>query len=241
LIICSGSLQSSVAHPSAPWFDPFVRLIQVGMCVVQELESDLTSSQHDSLTITTDLRSEVSNLKTLLEDKEGNTKEAQQQHEAAAAESTAQLANLKTCMDTQLAALTSQLESEQKRRVAAEEQHKAAQADLALAAAVAEQLKSDKAVLLTEVGVVSASVMQVLSDKYVMPWCVGQAVNLMLLTRMPVVSAPLALGMHLKNQVILLCPCHALCSDTGECCIKILNTYFAGACMDKMPPGCKHP
>ncbi len=213
LIICSGSLQSPVALPalpSAPWFNLFVRLTQVGMCVVQELESDLTSSQQDSFDVTTDLRSEVSNLKTLLENKWGKSKEAQQQHEAAEAQSAAQLANLKTRLDTELAALNGQLESEQKRRVAAEEQHKAAQADLALASAVAEHLKSYQAVLLTEVGVVSASVMQVLSDRYVMHWCPPQAVNPKLFACMPVVSAPLALSMHLKNQVILLCPCHAL-------------------------------
>ena len=154
-------------------------ITQVDMCVVQELETDLTSSQQDSLNITTDLRSEVSNLKTLLVGEEGKSKEAQQQHEAAEAESAAQLANLKTHMaaeaesaaqlaelktrmDTELAALRSQLESEQKRRVAAEEQHKAAQADLALASGVAEHLKSNKTVLLTEVGVVSVPAMQVL-------------------------------------------------------------------------------
>ena len=184
--------------------------MQVGMCVVQVLESELTSSQQDVMNITTHSRSQVSNLNTLLEDKEGKTREAQQQHEAAEAKSAAQLANLKTRMDAELAALTSQLESEQKRRVAAEEQHKAAQADLALASAVAEHLKSYQAVLLTEVGVVSASVMQVLSDRYVMHWCPPQAVNPKLFACMPVVSAPLALSMHLKNQVILLCPCHAL-------------------------------
>jgi len=173
------------------------------MCVVQVLESDLTSSQQDSMNITTDLESEVAHLKTLLEDKAGKTRQAQQEHEAAKAESAAQLANLKTHMDTQLAALTSRLESEQKRRVAAEEQHKAAQADLALASEVAEQLKSDHAMLLTKVGVVSVLVMQVLSDSYVMHWDLPQAVNLMLLTCMPVVSAPFALDIYLKTQVIL--------------------------------------
>jgi len=218
-----------------------VHLTQVGMCVVQELESDLTSSQQDSINITTDLRSEVSHLKTLLEDKAGKTMEAQQQHEAAETQSAAQMANLKTRMDTELAALRSQLESEQKRRVAADEQHKAAQADLALASGVAEQLKSDQAVLLTEVGVISVSVMQVLSDKYVMHWCPPQAVSPMLLACMPVINALLALDTYLKNQVILPCPRHALCSAIGECCIRMLKSYFAGACMDKMPPGCKHP
>ncbi|KAL0032968.1 hypothetical protein WJX77_008873 [Trebouxia sp. C0004] len=117
---------------------------------VQELESDLTSSQQDSINITTELRSEVAHLKTLFEDTTGRTQEAQQQHVAAEAQSAAQLASLKTRMDTQLAALTSQLESEQNRRVAPEEQHKAAQDDLALASGLAEQLKSDQAVLLTQ-------------------------------------------------------------------------------------------
>ncbi len=156
------------------------------MCVVQVLESDLTSSQQDSMNITTDLESEVAHLKTLREDKAGKTRQAQQEHEAAKAESAAQLANLKTHMDTELAALTSRLESEQKRRVAAEEQH-----------------KSDHAMLLTKVGVVSVLVMQALSDSHVMHWDLPQAVNLMLLTCMPVVSAPFALDIYLKTQVIL--------------------------------------
>ena len=146
----------------APSFYLIVPLTQVGMCVVQELESDLAFSQQNSSNITTDLRSEVAHLKTLLEDEAGKTKEAQQQHVAPEAESAAQLAKLKTRMDTELAALTSQLEFEQNRRLAAEEQHKAAQADLALASGGAEQLKSDEAVLLTEVGIVSVLVMQVL-------------------------------------------------------------------------------
>jgi exonuclease VII large subunit len=183
--------------------------MQVGMCVVQVLESELTSSQQDVMNITTHSRSQVSNLNTLLEDKEGKTREAQQQHEAAEAKSAAQLANLKTRMDAELAALTSQLESEQKRRVAAEEQHKAAQADLALSSEVAEQLKSEQAVLLTQVGVVSVLVMQVLSDRYVMHYCSPQAVKLMLLLSVPIVNAPLALDICSKNQVILPCP-HAL-------------------------------
>ena len=137
---------------------------------MQELESNLTSSQQDSMYITTEWRSEVGRLKTLLEDDAGKTKEAQQQHVAAETKSAAQLANLKTRMDTELAALTSQLESEQNRRVAAEEQHKAAQADLALALEVAEQLKSDQAVLLTEVGVVSdAGTFRQLCDALVSP------------------------------------------------------------------------
>ena len=211
------------------------------MCVMQVLESDLTSIQQGSFNVTTELRSEISHLETLLEDKEGKTKQAQQQHEAAAAESAAQLADLKTRMDTQLATLTSQLESEQKRRVAAEEQHKAAQAALALSSEVAEQLNNDKTVLLTEMGVVTVSVMHVLSDIYVLPWCPPQAVNLMLLACMPVYNASLALDMSLKNQVILPCPRHALCSDIGTYCIAILKSCYAGACMDKMPPGCKHP
>jgi len=176
---------------------------------MQVLESDLTSTQQGSFNVTTELRSEMSHLETLLEDKEGKTKQAQQQHEAAAAELAAQLADLKTRMDTQLATLTSQLESEQKRRVAAEEQHKAAQADLALSSEVAEQLKSEQAVLLTQVGVVSVLVMQVLSDRYVMHYCSPQAVKLMLLLSVPIVNAPLALDICSKNQVILPCP-HAL-------------------------------
>ncbi|DBB14720.1 TPA: hypothetical protein ACH3X3_004340 [Trebouxia sp. C0006] len=100
----------------------------------------------------------MSHLETLLEEKEGKTKQAQQQHEAAAAELAAQLADLKTRMDTQLATLTSQLESEQKRRVAAEEQHKAAQAALALSSEVAEQLNNDKTLLLTEASKSSSTI-----------------------------------------------------------------------------------
>ena len=174
---------------SAPSFHLLVHLIQVGMCVVQVLESDFTYSQQDSINITTDLSSEVAHLKTLLVAEAGKTQEAQQQHVADEAQSAAQVANLKTCMDTELAALTSQLGCEQKRRVAAEEQHKAAQADLALASEVTEQLKSDQAVLLTKVRVVSVLVKPALSDRYVMHWCLPQAVNLMLLTCMPIVSA----------------------------------------------------
>ena len=130
------------------------------MCVVQELESDHTSSHHDSVNITTEPWAEVAHLKTLLEDKAGKNKQAQQQHVVAEAQSAVQVADLKTRMDTELAALKIQLECEQKRRVAAEEQHKAAQADLALASEVTEHLKCDQAVLLTEVGTASALVMQ---------------------------------------------------------------------------------
>jgi len=183
---------------------------------VQVLESDLTSSQQDSINITTELGSEVAHLKTLLVDEAGKTKEAQQQHEAAEAKSAAQLANLKNRMDTELAALTSQLESEQNRRVAAEEQHKAAQADLALASGEAKQLKSNEAVLLTEVRVVSVLVMQILVDRYMTHWCLPQALKLMLLLCMPIVNAPLALDIRSKNQVIMPCPRHALCSDIGD-------------------------
>jgi len=159
-VLCWSACPSLIV--SAPLFYLIVHPSQVGMYVVQELESDLTSSQQDSINITTELRSEVAHLRVLLEDEAGKTKETQQQHVAAEAESAAQLANLKIRMDTELAALRNQLESEQNRRLAAEEQHNAAQADLALASGGAEQLKSDEAVLLTEVGIVSVLVMQVL-------------------------------------------------------------------------------
>ena len=69
---------------SAPTFYLLVHLTQVGMCVVQVLECNLTSSQQDSINITTDLGSEVAHLKTLLVDEAGKSKEAQ--HEAAEAE-----------------------------------------------------------------------------------------------------------------------------------------------------------
>ena len=220
---------------SAPSFDLLVHFMQVGMCVVQVLESDLTSSQQDVMNITTHSRSQVSNLKTLSEDKEGKTKEAQQQHEAAAAESAAQLANLKTRMDKELAALTSQLESEQKRRVAAEEQHKAAQADLTLASQVAEHLKSDQAVLLTKVGVVSALVMQVLSSRYVMHWCLLQsdATDIHACCQCPICSG------HLFEE-----PGHlavTLSHTVLRCCYALHHNTDKLFCMDKMLSGCKHP
>ncbi len=218
-----------------PLIWPFVRLTQVGMCVVQEVESELTSSQQDSVNIITDLRSEASHLKTLLEDKEGKSKEAQQQREAAEAQSAVQLANLKTCLDTELAALRGQLESEQKRQVAAQEQHKAAQADLALAAAVAEQLKSDQAVLLTEVKVVNVSVKQVLSDRYVMHWCPPQAINPMLLACMPVVSAPLALGMHSRTRS----SCCALVMHCAHTLVSVALHYQNAVLQGPLWSGCR--